>query len=90
MTLPKRAHISNFYLNVRIVRYYKSDNINTDILSMRSNSGTHYIEMLCSVASTNTVFDKVPDTTNAVKSHKHCSRGSSPDILYVTLMAIYT
>ena len=45
--------------------------------------------MLCSVASTNTAFDKIPNTTNAVESHNHCSKGSSPDILKVAPMATY-
>lgn len=45
--------------------------------------------MLCSVASTNTAFDKIPNTTNAVESHNRCSKGSSPDILKVALMATY-
>lgn len=40
--------------------------------------------MLCSVA-----FDEIPDTTNAVESHNCCSKGSSPDILKVALMATY-
>ena len=33
-------------------------------------------------------FNKLPNTTNAVESHNHCSKGSSPDILKVALMAI--
>ena len=45
--------------------------------------------MLCSAASTSTVFDKIPDTTNAVESHNRCSKGSSPDILKVALMSTY-
>ena len=38
---------------------------------------------------TNTAFDKIPNTTNAVESHNHCSKGSTPDILKVALMATY-
>ena len=45
--------------------------------------------MLCSVASTNTAFNKLPNTTNAVESHNRCSKGSCPDILKVALMATY-
>lgn len=45
--------------------------------------------MFCSAASTNAAFDKIPDTTNAVESHNRCSKGSSPDILKVALMATY-
>ena len=35
--------------------------------------------MLCSAASTNAAFDKIPDATNAVESHNRCSKGSSDD-----------
>ena len=45
--------------------------------------------MLCSAASTSTVFDKIPNITNAVESHNRCSKGSSPDILNVALMSTY-
>ena len=45
--------------------------------------------MLCSAVSTNTAFDEIPDITNAVESHNRCSKGSSPDILKVALMATY-
>ena len=50
---------------------------------------TLFTEMLCSVASTNSAFDKIPNTTNAVESHNRCSKGSTPDILKVALMATY-
>ena len=43
--------------------------------------------MFCSAASTSAVFNKIPDTTNAVKSHNRCSKGSSLDILKVALMS---
>ena len=45
--------------------------------------------MLCSAASTSAVFNKIPDTTNTVKSHNRSSKGSSPDILKVALMSTY-
>ena len=35
------------------------------------------------------LFDKIPDTTNAVESPNRCSKGSSPDILKVALMSTY-
>ncbi len=45
--------------------------------------------MLCSAYSKNGTFKDLPDTTNAVESHNRVSKGRSPDILGVAMMATY-
>lgn len=47
--------------------------------------------MLCSFTciSSNTVFDRLPDTTNVVESHNRCSKESLPDILKIAMMSTY-
>ena len=68
----------------------------THLRSMQTDRGIinkiaqdDYHIVFCTPESTNTAFNKLPDTTNAVESHNRCSKGSCPDILKVALMATY-
>ncbi len=52
---------------------------------------TSFAEMLCSCCASmsSEVFDKLPNSTNAVEAHNRLSKGSSPEVLQVALLSTY-